>query len=465
VAEVVVRAWEEGASRRLVAYVVPASQPAPSSSELRQVAQAHLPAYMVPSAMIFLERLPHTATGKIDRRALPPPDSARTAATSEAVAPRDSMEIRLVRIWEDLLSVQPIGVRDSFFELGGHSLLTVRLLAQIQAEFGVRLPLSTLFQGATIEHLATMLREQAVASTTSCLVPLQPRGARTPFYCVHAIGGTVFSYLELARHLGVDQPCYGLQAPGVAGEQEEYATVEELAAHYLQALRAVQPQGPYRLGGWSFGGIVAFEMAQQLARHGEQVESLAMLDSAPPRTGAASDVEEAEVLADFIWDLGRSMGLSPELEALQLPSGDADQLLAAVLERANALRLLPPATGADQIRQLFGVFKANTAAWLRYLPCIYPDHLTYISAAERSPDEDPTPDRGWGAYAAGGSEVLMVPGDHYSMLQEPHVRALAVGLRDHLDRYEGRARSTGPLDTAGVRYDEQVRPRRTSDDA
>jgi amino acid adenylation domain-containing protein len=231
--------------KRLVAYVVPHQGQAPTSSALRSFLQAKLPDYMVPAIFVLLDALPLTPNGKVDRRALPAPDQVRPDLRKTAGTPRDAVELQLTRIWERVLNVPHIGVRDNFFELGGHSLLAVRLLAHIEKIFGKELPVATLFQAPTVEQLATILRQKGRSTPWSFLVPLQPVGSKPPFFC--ASGSA-----ELARHLDVDQPYYGLQPHGLDGRRAP-STVEDMAADFLKEIRAFQPKGPYFLGGFSLG--------------------------------------------------------------------------------------------------------------------------------------------------------------------------------------------------------------------
>ena len=247
--------------KRLVAYLVAAEEGAPTDPDLRRFLQQRLPDALLPTTFVRLDALPRTPVGKLDQAALvSAPQRVGPGHADTYVAPRDLWELRLARLWEELLDVHPVGVTDNFFDLGGHSLLAVRLQLRVQEEFGPELPLAILFQESTIEALARRLRGPAPAAAWSPLVPIQVGGGEPPF-CVHPVGGHVGCYAPLARHLGSDQPFYGLQAAGLEGDQEPGDEVEAMAARYLAAVRAVQPHGPYRLGGWSFGGLVAFAMA------------------------------------------------------------------------------------------------------------------------------------------------------------------------------------------------------------
>jgi acyl carrier protein len=266
-------------NKRLVAYVVVNQTSAPTVSQLHQFLKQKLPDYMIPSAIVKLEALPLTPNGKVDRRALLALDTARPELQSAFVAPRDTLELQLAQIWEDVLNVRPIGVTDNFFTLGGHSLLAVRLIALLQQQFEQNLPLATLFLAPTIEHLASTLGQPMDERQWSPLVKIQSGGSKRPFFCVPGAGGNVIYFYHLARYLGSDQPFYDLQARGLDGEQMPHAQVEDMAAYYIEALQTVQPQGPYLLGGHSFGSYVAFEMALQLLHQGQEVAMLAILDT------------------------------------------------------------------------------------------------------------------------------------------------------------------------------------------
>ena len=278
--------------KRLVAYVVAES----TADELRRFLKDKLPDHMVPAVFVLLDTLPLLSNGKIDRRALPAPERPRPELEKSFVAPRDDLELQLAHIWEEVLDVRPISVRDNFFELGGHSLLAIRLFALIEKQLGKKLPLTAVFQGATIEHLASVLRQQATSGPQSSLVAIQPGGSKRPLFLVHPAGGHVFPYVHLAKFLGPDQPCYGLQARGLEDGQDPHTRIEDMAAYYIQALQTVQPTGPYLLGGWSMGGVVAFEMAQQLHAQGQRVALLALLDSRIPTPDETFPEEDAEAI-------------------------------------------------------------------------------------------------------------------------------------------------------------------------
>ncbi|RKH24400.1 thioesterase domain-containing protein, partial [Corallococcus sicarius] len=253
--EAVVIAKGADGDKRLIGYVTARPGHTVDADALKAGLKQRLPEYMVPSVLMVLEALPLNANGKVDRKALPEADP-REAEAKDFVAPRDALEMQLARIWEDLLGLRSVGVRTSFFELGGHSLLAVRMVAAVRERLGQSLPLSVLFQQPTLEHLAKVLREEAQDWTPLVLLEKGAPGHR-PLFFVHPGGGNVLAYGELARRLGPSQPVYGLQSRGLDGRPVA-ESVEEMAALYLEAVRSVQPQGPYLLGGWSMGGVVAY---------------------------------------------------------------------------------------------------------------------------------------------------------------------------------------------------------------
>ena len=196
--------------KRLVAYVVRRGGVVVTTAELRDYMQTRVPPYMVPAVVMILEELPLTVSGKIDRRALPPPEDVRIELKSNFVAARDFVEVLLVRIWEKVLGIKHVGVKDDFFDLGGHSILALRLAGEIKKQFGRDLPLAILFEKRTIERLAEALNQQFETLPNTALVPIQPLGTKRPLFFVHVGSGQVLCYLELARYLGTDQPFYGL---------------------------------------------------------------------------------------------------------------------------------------------------------------------------------------------------------------------------------------------------------------
>ncbi len=339
-------------------------------------------------------------------------------------------------IWESLLGRKPIGVFDNFFDLGGHSLLAARLFTQIGKLSGKNLPLSMLFHAPTIHGLAAVLREEGVEPSWSSLVPIKPGGTRSPFYCVHAAGGNVIGYQNLASRLDADQPVYGLQARGLDGNKVPLERVEEMAALYVQEIRALQPRGPYDLGGACTGGIVAYEMARQLVAQGEEVGVLAMFDTFAH--GALRSLPRSELrrfrlesslarltyhVTNLIGEPGRIQYIKKKLRTL---ARRFNTRLWGLKRRVyyRLHRPLPPV--------LQRVEKLNMLAIKRYEPGLYPGKITLFPPSTRSVGEFPDPKQGWGKLALGGVEIHHVSGNHLTMLQEPFVGVVAEQLTECL---------------------------------
>jgi thioesterase domain-containing protein/acyl carrier protein len=442
-AVVVTKEYGEG-DVRLVGYLVPQVSGAGEGDEAQNVGRdaerlvaevqalvkQKLPAYMIPSVLVVLESIPLTPNGKLDRRALPAPEEAGGAFQGQFIAPRDAMELQLAQVWQEVLKVPSVGVRDNFFERGGHSLLAVRVLSRIRQTMSVDLPLSVFFkQQPTVENLAAYIREQRgdAPGQFSPLVEIKRGTSGTPFFCVHPSGGNVLCYAELAQHLDAEQSFYGLQARGLEAWQAASTTIEEMAESYVEAIREVQPEGPYLLGGWSMGGLVAFEMAQQLQAQGQQVSLLALLDTmVPTPENRLGEPDELSLMANFALDMGLSiehLQVSPD-EILRLNS---EQQLAYVLEMATRANVLPPDIDPSHVERLYHVFKTNVRAMLNYEPRPFPGQLTVFKAEETTAERGDA-QRGWEDFTLEGVELLDVPGDHFTMVRAPHVKALAEAL-------------------------------------
>ncbi|MET0396637.1 MAG: non-ribosomal peptide synthase/polyketide synthase [Longimicrobiaceae bacterium] len=424
VREAVVVAREDApGNRRLVAYVAADEGAGASRAELRAHLASRLPEYMVPADFVMLERLPRTGSGKLDRRALPAPVGGAADRAGACIAPRDHLEVTIAAIFAEVLGVARVGVRDSFFDLGGHSLLAVHLATRLGEATGVRVPAASLFAAPTVERLAEVVRRGGDGEMP-LLVPVRARGSRTPLFLVHPVGGTVMAYAALASRLHPEQPVLALRSRGTEPGEEPGGTVEEVARGYLALVRAEQPAGPYRLGGWSMGGVVAFEMARQLEAAGEEVEALVLVDSRAPHLVAphlAAPGDDLPLVRAFAEDLGIPADRLPAPDA---ESGDAGgaAYLGRVLEHARAAGLLPGGLDPARMGQLYGVFRSNLRALYEYRPGSYGGRATLLRAAEGGSG---TRAGGWERVVRGGLEVRTVPGTHYTMVREPRVETLA----------------------------------------
>jgi amino acid adenylation domain-containing protein len=460
----VVLTQERSDVQRLVAYLVFQPGQSLSSHDLRSYLQDRLPTYMIPSTFVPLEALPLTANGKVDRQQMitaapntsnPPLSLIDTEHMSKRI-PRDTIEWHLLQIWEDVLARQPVSVLDNFFDLGGHSLLAVRLMSRISEHFGLALDLAILFQHPTVAELAAVLRRQIIPEKRSPLVALQPRGNRPPFFCVHPAGGNVFCYVNLARCLGPDQPFYGLQMPDQREREEVLETVEKIASRYIAAIRTVQPQGPYLLGGWSVGGVIAFEMAQQLRRQGDEVGLLAIIDS---------DIADAHVRAKALEegiDLGDA-GIVKELirrykanmtdhSELIIPDDfeqrNPDEQSRYIVEIGKKMKVIPSDASYEEIQKYIRMYRANGYITSLYVPQDYQDCINYFSSSEPTKHTSLSDEleyetvllsqkghlRRWHELAKGGMEVSHIPGNHFDIIEEPSVQVLAKELKSCIDR-------------------------------
>ncbi len=430
VREVVVaaRADTRGAPS-LVAYFVPSGETSGAMvSALRAFVREKLPEYMVPSAFVALEALPLTPSGKVDRKALPAPESA-VATEAGFAPPHDALEEKLVAIWSNVLGVPRVGVRDSFFDLGGHSLLAIKLFDRIEKELCVKLPISALFEAQTIEDLGAVLR-QGRKPSWSCLVPINTSGAELPFFCVHAVGGNVLNYRLLSRYLGGDRPFYALQARGLSGDEPLHDTVEEMAAAYIAAIRTVRPHGPYLLGGACTGGVIAYEMAQQLRAEGEEVAALVMMDTTlvgpqPPHyvdARALSPLHRFGVLVDR--HLGHLLIRAPRAWAAYI----AQRARVKYHNGAGALAMVMK-EAPSAVR---GVYEQNLRAIFAYVPRPYPGSACMIVSSHEASRTVFDRRLCWAEIVQGGLVVRFAPGDHEHMLDEPNVGDVAAAIAWYL---------------------------------
>lgn len=438
--------------KRLVAYIVPRGEQHPTGEELQEQVQQHLPAYMVPSAFVHLSAFPLTPNGKIDRRALPTPDGNQLHRMSTFVAPKTFLQEQLVTVWEDLLGVHPIGIRDNFFELGGYSLLAMRLLHRIEQACGKKLPLSTLFAGATIEQVEAALLQNELEETDNTtrtpLLPVQTSGAQRPFFFLHGQweGGAFYS-LELARALGPEQPFYLLEPYRFAGLSVP-PTIEEMAAAHLEVVRSIQPEGPYLFGGWCNGGLIAYEMARQLHAQGQQVDLLVLMD---PDAPAFRFQQERRLIDHLIapllrlkpeqqvdWFLQyrhlrlsihewRSQLRSRKVSSTNEQTESRDSKIEAEALEAEAWRPDSLFPGKEALREdWLSVYEWAVAG---YQPSPYTGKLTFFWT-----EEEPARKYNWRPWIAHNEvDIHIIPGNHITS-RTRHLSVLAEHLRQCVER-------------------------------
>jgi amino acid adenylation domain-containing protein len=446
IAEVVVMAQpDEQDGKQLVAYLVAKSEHSLVMPELRAYLRQKLPDYMVPTHFVPLAALPQTANGKIDRHALPLPTVDRAQLAVPYAAPRTTTEETLAAIWQKILKVEKVGVRDRFFELGGHSLQAVALVAEVFSAFAQIIPLVTLYENPTIEHMAQVVeRHRTGGATWTPLLATQPQGTKPPFFGILRSGMTRVNFQSLSQELGTEQPFYTLSAPGLDGRHPPFTHIPDLAAHYVAAMRTVQPEGPYYLGGYSFGGLVAYEVARQLRTQGEEVALLAILDMVAPVYALSPDMA-ADGLSSLLETMATIEGVfqtSLALTAEDLAPLSSDERLELCWQRLQAANVLPQDADATLIRHMANFEQATVQSLASYPAEAQPSGqaMVIFRAAETAvnsfvgslPVIYEMPDLGWSQFVSGPITVHTVPGDHFSMLASANAQTLAAQLRDYL---------------------------------
>jgi len=435
--------------KRLVGYVIPSAGKTPEPPELRAYLQSSLPDYMVPATFVVMEQLPLTPNGKINHRALPAPSLGGTnAAINGAAGPSNPTEIKLLVTFERVLNVPVKSVRDSFFDLGGHSLLAVKLMNAIEREFGKRLPLARLFDAPTVEKLAAVIvsQNETIAAPWNSLVPIRPQKDKPTLFLIHGAGGNVLLYRELAKALGDDVSIYGFQSQGLERKAKPLGTIEEMAQHYVQELRAFQPSGPYNLGGYCMGGAVSYEMARIIRKEGGAVGVVALFD-----TYNLSMVKQASTHVGRFSALRQKFGFHFQnltqlgvkdlfgylSEKLRMAEEAGQGKVAAGLETLkNAVSGAAEDAGAEVYIQEIN----HQAAW-SFVP--QPSDVTLtVFSPRKNYDFFPDPKMGWDEITGGHLEVVGLPVLPHAMLIEPYATTLAGEIKNRLPTVPATVRQT-----------------------
>lgn len=428
--------------KRLVAYMVIKDQTC-TINDLRLHVSKKLPEYMLPAVFVFLQYLPLTSNGKVDRGALPIPDQQKARLEKTYTAPRDTIEQHLVEIFQECLNIQRIGITDDFFELGGSSIQAAVIFSKIRKAMGKQFPLSTLIQLPTIEKLAPVIRGERKETNWSCLVPIQSMGSKPPLFCMHAGAGTVLFYRSLATHLGSDQPLYGLQAKGLNGNETPHTRIEDMATHYIREIRALQAEGPYYLAGYCLGAILAFEMAQQLKREGYEVALLVNFNGVSPtcvhlRNGVViKENDEKEDYNKKAFPIASNHAKKRKVAHFKARSVYASKLVIRIMKfhlRKLAYRFflalnrpLPESLGKIYYLETNGMIAKA------YVPQVYLGRMLIFY----SPGIYNDPTLGWSNLAKDGITSCIIPGNHKTrreIMNEPFVQILAHHLKNHLEQ-------------------------------
>ena len=431
-----------GSEDQLQAYVTLEPRRASVELALRESISRKLPAHMVPSAFFVVPSLPRTPNGKLDRRALGSLERTPVASIVAHVAPRNETERSLVGIWQSVLRKERVGVRDNFFELGGHSMLALQVFSKIEQSFGKRFPLALLFRAPTVEAIAAELLKTDCPGALNSLVAIKPQGRKHPIFLVHGVGGNVIGFHPLARLLASDQPVYGLQSPGLDGSRTTPKSIEAMAEIYTREIIDAFPTGPYHLAGMSFGGVVAYEMAQQFLMMGRQVGLLALFDSYPRGESELIPLTERTRKTLDAWRRRFEGHLRDirQLSASEWPSY-LGRKARTIRRRLNSrvwqlAYLWWPGTRPDMDRVFNDVRESNFLASRNYVSKPYNGRVSVFIADDHLHSNKQYMRVVWDRIALGGVDFHEVPGDHVTLIQEPHVRVLAQKLQMCLDAFE-----------------------------
>ena len=436
---VVVAAKNESEENYLIAYFTSTATPPPGVSVLRSYLSATLPDYSVPSFFVQLKNFLLTSNGKIDRSALPKPDRLRPNLDVTYVEPRNPVEKKLAKIWAEVLGIERVGIRDDFFDLGGHSLIAAKLFGRIEKTFGKKLFPPTLLYARTIEQLADVMHQEDPPAASSLLVPLQPKGTKPPFFWACGFE----SDIHLPCLLGPDQPVYGLLNQCHDGNRPLYSRLEDIAAHHIKEIRTVQPQGPYYLGGFCFGGMVAFEMAQQLKQQGQQVALLFLLDLATIKnvkaltdrfSGPLKRVPSRESFRDKLpHHLGVLRKLRPRKQFAYLWVRAVDRINGLISKGRNIVMNMVcevcVITGwpVPYFCQLKFITKVDIRVLRDYQPKPYNGRIVHVKAEGSTFNPELV-----AMLTAGELETYELPCYHWDLRREPHIKLWAEKLQSYL---------------------------------
>jgi FkbH-like protein len=381
-------------------------------------------------------------------------------AAPVAVPPGDELQKRLSGIWQRVLRISPVGIHDNFFELGGDSLAAVRILSDVEAITGYSFPLVALIEAPTIGELAELVRDARSERLGKCLVPIKSSGARPAFFCVHGVGGNVLELIDLARHVHADQPFYGIQAVGLAGRApERKLTVEEMARHYIREVRELQPEGPYFLGGSSFGGLVAYEMARQLEDVDQRVALVALFDTSAPGCPSRETsawrhrVDTLLYRVTLHWKNVQLLGPGERMAYVRQKTRRFGRLVGyhAGLFRN---RFRSQGRGISAFRAIQAANDAGHWSAADYAPAEYSGGITIFRATEQPPWIISDRTLGWIDLVKGGIEIYDTPGHHADLVRDPRARVLAEQLADALAKAHAQCRlDSGRADWANLELD------------
>jgi thioesterase domain-containing protein len=393
--------------------------------EIQQFLADRVVHFKVPRRIVILKEIPKGPTGKMQRVGLAEKLGLTMSVYEEFSlkieykAPITPLEKALTHLWSEVLKIKRIGVNDNFFQLGGNSLLAQLILVRISEELQIeKIPLAIFLHAPTIEKMARILSQKDVSVTPASLIKIHGKGSRQPIYCVHACSGEVLFLTDLARHLGPEQPFYALRAQGLDENTVPYARVEDMAAHYVREIQAVQPEGPYFLGGAGVGGMIALEMAQQLISQNKKVALLILMDTVVPRSGTGFS---------FLRRFLRRPASYVKQRGLLMP------IRMFLLSRYRRIPVSIPPKHRDWV-----VDSLVQRAYHGYNPKQYMGHILLFTSQKRSgfPSDPKARIDPWRRVAAGPFDAYVIPGEHLDMFRNPNVQLLVQQLRRQLVRVQ-----------------------------
>lgn len=434
IAQAVVTAKEDhNGQKRLVAYLG-SSTDKKETALIRAELQNRLPAYMVPSVFIWIDTFPRTSSGKIDKKMLPSPDHLHGGGLSKYAEPQTETEKVIVKLWEDLLKVDDIGIDDNFFELGGHSLIAIQFMIQIEKLNGHGLPLATLFEYPTVRTLAKLFDGQNRPTTYTSLVPIKPTGNKTPIYIVHGGGYNVLNFSGIGLYVDPEQPVFGIQAQGLDGIEEPMDNMEDIARYYIDSILEQNPNGPYALAGYSFGGYVVIEMARQLRLLGHEIKMLGIFDTNAKNLdfhGNDMNVFKEKVkkqLPKFWWII-KSLFKNPA-QTIKYQQ----YVLKRKFKNIFGIKTTDHEEEAGGIYDIMRrIDEKYDIAYQAYKLVPFNEKIHLFRATDNIYFVEDFKYLGWQKYAMKGVEVHDVPGDHKTMLLAPYDKQFARKLQEVLD--------------------------------
>ncbi len=430
---VVIARTDADGNKNLIAFIVPNGESF-DRKEILAYLKSKLPEYMIPSIFEELKEFPLTSNGKIDKKALLNLEITETGA--KYAPPRTEQQLKLVEIWQEILGVERVGIHDNFFELGGHSLMAVRMITKLEAEIGIRFPLSILFKYPTINSLLSSneVRPSNLENQWKSLVAIKDSGSKIPIYIIHGSGLNVLNFSSIAKFVDPEQPVFGLQAKGLSGLEDPLDDMNEIASSYIKEILEHNPSGPYAIAGYSFGGYVAVEMRNQLEAMGKEVKMLAIFDT------NAVDSEKYRKWPYNLWNKIQNQGpkflwimeslISKPATTIKYQSFLLSRAVKTAVSKLTGIRTMDPNTFYTRLDK---ITEKHLYAFQNYTLRPFNDTVHLFRAKERIYFVSDFHYLGWRKYAQKGVKIYEVPGDHKTMLLDPHAREFARALQYALD--------------------------------